>query len=321
METRRCRNRWRWPLLTVLLLLAAQAPASAQPTSETPETTAPAPSEPASDAPETSFTTIGSPYLDNASPMNNLRLRFDAAYGMNRWDRAEYLYLQGGVPRVDYQNVSAYLELTADQNLSGFVEMNLHFLNPDSFADATGLGDMNVGFKWAFWINQDQVQSFQMRVFIPTGNPLLGLGSSHASLEPGLLFTERLSPRWVLQGMFKDWIPLTSDTFAGNILIYGGALNYRAFDNGALTVCPIAEFVGWTVLSGKESITAPPIVPLNDDPTFFPVKSAAGDTIVNAKVGVRASWGEHSFYAGYGRALTGDFWYKNLYRIEYRFVF
>jgi hypothetical protein len=28
-----------------------------------------------------------------------------------------------------------------------------------------------------------------------------------------------------------------------------------------------------------------------------------------------------SIYAGYGRAITSDIWYRNLFRVEYRKVF
>jgi hypothetical protein len=49
---------------------------------------------------------------------------------------------------------------------------------------------------------------------------------------------------------------------------------------------------------------------------------ASGDTIVNMKAGVRFFTGEHSnFYVGYGRALTGDVWYKDIIRVEMRLVF
>ena len=76
--------------------------------------------------------------------------------------------------------------------------------------------------------------------------------------------------------------------------------------------------VGWTVLSGKES----------DE--FGNVINAAGDTIVNAKFGVRFGFGQLmqpggldrvDLYVGYGRALTGDVWYKDMLRAEFRVRF
>lgn len=47
------------------------------------------------------------------------------------------------------------------------------------------------------------------------------------------------------------------------------------------------------------------------------VKDAAGDTIVNAKFGLRINYGDHqSFAVSYGRALTGAVWYKDIIRVE-----
>ena len=60
------------------------------------------------------------------------------------------------------------------------------------------------------------------------------------------------------------------------------------------------------------------------------VKDAAGDTIVNAKIGVRLGFGplvgpanlsRSDLYIGYGRALTGDVWYKDILRVEYAWRF
>ena len=57
-------------------------------------------------------------------------------------------------------------------------------------------------------------------------------------------------------------------------------------------------------------------------------------SIVNEKIGLRIGLGDysqagggsalndrHSFYVGYGRALTGDHWYRDTLRLEYNFWF
>jgi hypothetical protein len=85
-------------------------------------------------------------------------------------------------------------------------------------------------------------------------------------------------------------------------------------------VAPVVEVVGWTVLSGKE---------LNPDGLV--ATGAAGDTIVNAKFGVRIGigkappdsliWSRSDLYVGYGRALTGEVWYKDMLRVEFRRFF
>ena len=48
---------------------------------------------------------------------------------------------------------------------------------------------------------------------------------------------------------------------------------------------------------------------------------ARGDTIVNGKFGVRVGSGKSDFYVGYGRALTGEVWYKDIIRFEFRRAF
>jgi hypothetical protein len=83
---------------------------------------------------------FGPGYLDNALPFSHFRIRFDAAYDNNRPDRAEYFYAKcgcfrfvppslGGDPdapgpilpetSVDYQDVSAYLEIAGGGPAAG----------------------------------------------------------------------------------------------------------------------------------------------------------------------------------------------------------
>ena len=76
--------------------------------------------------------------------------------------------------------------------------MPWRFLNPEVNADHNGIGDMNAGFKYAFIRDPDLIATFQFRTYVPTGDPHLGLGNDHVSLEPALLvwkpITERLRP-------------------------------------------------------------------------------------------------------------------------------
>jgi len=59
-----------------------------------------------------------------------------------------------------------------------------------------------------------------------------------------------------------------------------------------------------------------------DGPGQFVVEGASGDTIVNAKLGLRAKYSDVSdVYAGFGQALTGDQWYRNTFRVEWRTFF
>ena len=94
--------------------------------------------------------------------------------------------------------------------------------------------------------------------------------------------------------------------------------SYKAYAGQYFRVSPVLEFVGWTILSGKDE---------RDGEVGLP---ARGETIINAKFGVRIGLGELTepgntgradLYVGYGRALTGDVWYKDILRVEYNFWF
>jgi hypothetical protein len=73
----------------------------------------------------------------------------------------------------------------------------------------------------------------------------------------------------------------------------------------------VAEFVGWTVLDGGSAITTPgPVTRFVD---------AGGDIIVNAKVGLRWRLSDTvDLDGGYGKALTEQTWYSDMFRIELR---
>jgi hypothetical protein len=273
-------------------------------------------------------------YIDSALIRNQVRIRYDAAFDNNRPDRAEFFYAKCGCFRalgqrapgpplpetnVDYQDISTYIEYALAPRLSVFVEAPVRFLNPEQNANATDFADMNVGAKFAVVSTADQVLTFQLRTIIPTGDAGRGLGTDHVSLEPSILLWKQLSDRFYLESELRDWIPIGGTDFAGNVLRYGVGFSYFVIGepqlpgrqvDAQLSVAPVVEFVGWTVLSGKEF--APDIG----------TKNAAGDTIINAKFGLRLGYGDnHSFAVSYGRALTGAVWYKDIVRVEYRFAF
>jgi hypothetical protein len=255
-------------------------------------------------------------YVENAVPATQFRLRFDAAYQDNRPDRAEFFWPGPPGPplpetRVDWQEIRSYLELALGDRLSVFAEVPVRFVNPDINANAGGLSDVNAGFKLAVLRDAERCLSFQFRTFAPTGDGSRGLGTDHVTLEPALLLYRRLSDRLLLEGEFHDYIPAGGDDFTGNVLRAGGAFSYDVYRSHDCRIAPVAELVGWVVLSGKESVGL----------TDF-VKDAAGDTIVNAKFGLRMGVGpRNDFYVGYGRALTGTVWYKDVLRLEYRLLF
>jgi hypothetical protein len=262
-------------------------------------------------------------YIDNAIPASQLRLRFDAAYDNVRGTRAEFFYprsgpLGPGLPlrerSVDFQELTSYLELAPLPRLSGFIEVPVRFLNPEINANHTGFGDLNTGFKYAFVYNRDTVASFQFRTFVPTAVERRGLGTGHVSLEPALLVNQRLTDRLTAAGELRYWVPIGGTDFAGDVIRYGVGLGYGERRKDDWWVTPVVEVVGWTVLSGKTAVLRPSGVGFVED--------AAGQTIVNAKMGVRLGLGERGdIYTGYGRALTGNTWYKDIWRVEFRLFF
>jgi hypothetical protein len=262
-------------------------------------------------------------YIDSAIIRNQFRLRFDSARDNNRPDRAEFFYPKCGCfgtpdakgpPRpetmVDYQEVMAYLEWAPSQQFSAFVEVPYRFLNPEANDNTNGIGDVQVGVRWGLFSCQDMAMTLQLKVFLPTGDGFDGLGTEHYSVEPGFLAYVRLTDRLSVEAEVRDWISIDGSDFAGNVLRYGIGAGYDVYQDCNLTITPVAEFVAWSVLSGQVF-----------DRDAGQVFDASGDTIVNGKLGVRATFGSSSIYAGYGRALTGDVWYKEVVRLEYRVSF
>jgi hypothetical protein len=299
------RKPWLLAFLLATLALGLGGPARAQGTS----------------GPRVSDSSVG--YIDPALPGDLFRFRFDAAYDDRQPTRAEFFYpksaplgpgLPQPEPRVDYQELAAYLELAGSDRLSGFLNLPVRFLNPEVNADHTGFSDLDAGFKYAFVYRPDLVATFQFRTYAPTGDAHEGLGTRHVSLEPALLFYDRLTDRVGLESELRLWVPVGGTDFAGDIIRYGIGLHYDLYRTCNLTFTPVVEFVGWTVLDGKESTVTP-------SGAVF-VEDAAGQTIVNAKLGLRVKFRDWAdLYAGYGRPLTGDRWYENTFRFEFRLFF
>jgi hypothetical protein len=271
--------------------------------------------------PRVSDSSVG--YIDSAIPGDVFRLRFDASFDDNRPTRAEFFYPRGGPlgpglpepePRVNFQELSAYLELAPTERWSAFLSVPVRFLQPEIGPDHDGLSDLDAGFKYAFLYDPERVGTFQFRTYVPTGDAARGLGTRHVSLEPAFLFYQGVNERMAVEGELRLWIPAGGTDFAGDIIRYGLGTHYDVYRTEHCTVAPVLEFVGWTVLGGKETVVPPAGTPFIED--------AAGQTIVNIKAGLRLKYGGWTdLYVGYGRALTGDRWYSDTVRVEFRLVF
>lgn len=272
-------------------------------------------------------------YVDNALINNRLRLRFDAATGNNRPDRAEFLYAEcgggrctggGPVTNVDYQELRLYGEYAfINDRLSLFTSLPYRFIQADPNIDKdSGMGDVVAGFKSGIFSNAKQQLTFQLMAYMPTGKSKKRLGTNHYSVEPGILYFLKPADRWTLESELKLWIPIggsnitggnrDGNRFAGNILRFGAGLGYDLPQTLIHRITPVVEVVGWTVFSGYE--TNGNVSPATID--------SAKTTIVNLKMGARIAFDKHnSVYAGYGIALTKDVWYDHIVRAEYRYDF
>ncbi|MDB5310269.1 MAG: hypothetical protein JWO38_4471 [Gemmataceae bacterium] len=323
--------RWTRGCATALLLACWGATAVAQPPAPTPAPTAPAPRPrpapaPPVEAPDDGGLTVrdtSAGYIDNPLPLDQVFLRADAGFGFTRPNRAEFFYAQGrpggpGLPlperRVDFTDLSAGVEKVLAPRLSVFAAVPVRFLDPQVNANATGLGDVWAGFKYVACRNESSVVTFQMTAYAPSGNPSLGLGTNHATLEPALLAAHSPADRLTLLGELRAWTPLGGTDFAGEVLRYGIGARYDLVRTERFRAAPLVELVGWEVLGGKQSGLTDGGVAVTD--------SAAGTSVLNLKVGCRFDWGRRAgLYVGYGRALTGERWYSDVVRVEARWLY
>jgi hypothetical protein len=271
--------------------------------------------------PRVSDSSVG--YIDSAIPGDVFRFRFDAANNDRRPTRAEFFYPRGGPvgpglpepePSVDFQELSAYVELATSDRLSAFINLPVRLINPDLNANHAGFADLDAGFKFAFIRSEDQVATFQFRTYAPTGDSHRGLGTNHVTVEPALLLYNKLADRLGVESELRLWTPIGGTDFAGEIVRYGIGLHYDLVKASQYTITPVAEFVGWTILDGKETVVPP------SGAAF--IHDAGGETILNAKLGVFLKLGDRAdVYAGYGRPLTGDRWYENTVRLQFRLFY
>lgn len=260
--------------------------------------------------------------MDAALPRTQLRVRTDVAQGFRRPTMAEYFQPKGGLPfspgpplpetNVDYQEILASVEYALDKWFSVFLESPLRWVNPERNANAWGEGDVRLGFKLGVFTEEHLLATFQLRAYVPTaGNN--ALGTDHWSLEPALLASWRVAPMFQLDGELRYWTALGGTDFAGSFLRYGLGLTYGQPSPNEIWLTPVIEVVGWSLLDGQALTVSPGLVG---------IQNVSGETIVNAQAGLRLGLGHSAdFYLGYGRALTGVTWYRDMVRVEFRWNF
>ena len=287
-------------------------------------------------------------YIDNAIVGSEVRIRFDAAFNDAFPDRAEFVYAkcgcyrgaQGkgpdpnapgpgpGIPKnVNFQILSFMGEYAVNRRFSAFVEIPFRWIQPQgaaagftapAFPNGAGISDVQAGLKFAMLASSRHYLTAQLLSYFPSGDSRSGLGTNHYSLEPALLYYQRLSDRFEIEGELGGWLPIggssgkganPSEGFAGNLFFYGIGPSYRLINGERFRLAPVIEIVGWNVTGGQQTGMGIP-------------SSASGINIVNLKIGARMGFGgRSSLYVGYGKALTSADWYDQIVRVEYRYSF
>lgn len=277
-------------------------------------------------------------YIDPSAVQTQVRVRFDAGFNAPRPDRAEYFYAGcngsssciGGIQRtLNFQELYLKGEYAPLKRFSAFVQVPFRWVQPffipntgpPTLRGGGGISDVQVGLRFAAIASGARNLTFQLGADFPTGNGTNGLGTNHYTIEPMVLFYHRLSGRTAIEAEAGDSHPIGGtiyyatpssppQNYAADVAMYGVGSSYELIRRDKYRIAPVFELVSWHVFGGLQAGS-------NEV-----VQSAAGINVLNAKLGARASFSDgSSIYAGYGRSLTSDVWYKNLFRVEYRHVF
>ena len=278
-------------------------------------------------------------YLDSAAVQTEVRVRFDAGFNDPRPDLAEYFYAgtagpnSGAIQRtLNFQQLYLMAEYAPQKRISGFVQVPFRWIQvffvPETILPNTtptppnggGISDLQAGLRFAAIRSASRIVTFQFGADFPTGDGTNGLGTGHYSIEPKVQFFQKLSERTAIEAEAGDSHPIggtiyvappsPAQNFAGDVAMFGVGPSYQLIQRDSYRITPVLELVSWHVFGGLQTGAS------------GVVQSAAGTNVFNAKLGARLSLADGtSIYAGYGRGLTSDIWYRNLFRVEYRHTF
>lgn len=288
----------------------------------------------ASDACDSAMPTLADSnvgWIDSALIGTQARLRYDARWRNPHPDRAEFFvgrskqYFDGfdisgrgfEVPEsnIDMFEGTGYFEWAFTQRFSSFVELPLRYIRPTENPTAIGLSDLSFGFKLAYFMMPEQVQTFQLRFTFPTASDGKGLGTGHSVIEPSLLLWQKLSEKWTLESELRNWIPVGGTNHAGFTLRYAFGFSYDMYQSETVSVKPVTELIFWSTLRGYESEF------IDSLPTFQSTEDARG-TVIESAWGLRGTvWGNCDWYAGYSFAVTDTTWFRHNIRAELRWRF
>lgn len=171
-------------------------------------------------------------YIENAIVGSEVRFRFDGGFGDNRPDRAEFFYAQCGcnaggargpapglATNINFQQIYLRAEYAPVRRLSVFFEVPFRWVQPKAFAPASiasgpgfgnqsGISDVQAGFKAALIQSPERSLTFQFKAYFPSGDSTKALGTDHYSIEPSVLYYQKLTDRWSFEGQLGDWHPI-----------------------------------------------------------------------------------------------------------------
>jgi len=177
-------------------------------------------------------------YINDSTIRSQLRVRFDAGYGLNSADRAEFFYAKYGwyahqpttFVNYDPDAPGPWPGLLADGNFSqlyllgeygfansrasAFVELPVRWFRPGEWIPgfgvgekSTGLSDIRFGAKLGLMSNEGTQATILFQVTTPTGDAAKALGTNHASIEPAFLLAQSVGDKVNVEGQFGMVIP------------------------------------------------------------------------------------------------------------------
>jgi hypothetical protein len=259
-----------------------------------------------------------------ARPITQQGLRWDAGQDLILPDRSEYFWARangnGPTPakgvlaanNVNYNDVTYYFEAATDK-FSVLVAVPYRTLSATGIPDASGLGDIKFGAKTLLFDCELLQVAGQFLCYAPTGDASKGLGTSHYSLEPSLLFGLRLGPDTYLQGQISEWIPIHTDSdYAGSIFHSHFALNQllcQVHEN-----CPLIATCGFNTYTFQDGEYTDPVLGAN--------QRSGGFTYLSAGPGLRLFICDHiDFGFAVNFALTTPRFAAEVYTTEFRWRF
>ncbi|MEN1678598.1 MAG: hypothetical protein AAGJ46_03325 [Planctomycetota bacterium] len=268
-------------------------------------------------------------FVDTAQPLNNFRTRLDAGYGWQLPDRSEYFWQKIGNSdelqperSVDYQDIRAYLEM-GGRKFSVGTDIPIRMIAPENNPDTAGLGDISITTKLVFLEGKRWMLTQLLRTYIPSGDAREGLGTGHASIEPGFAWRYKYSPVTYLHGDLKLWVPLGGDQdHAGEVITYGFAMSHVWSETDSYAVMPTLELTGVSFVDGAATVATNQF---DADGNIIGVPGDVdADNVINIHPGVRWVWdrgsdcGIQEFGLSSGFALTSDRTYRSIMRFEAR---